>query len=231
MSFDILKKTKIKDLVYVVLLIISAMFLLTACNNEKAEAYNEAVKAYESENYREAKSAFEALEGYKDSEKKIGEIQEKEYEKACECFNEKLYTDALPLFYDVKEYKDAAEKCDECEELVYQELIQLMSDGKYEKASHITYETKECSPRIAEVANLFKNMPDVGGYYYLISSDEPQPFGNFSNVLTVTLSFDGTKFDGINILPGDTSLGQPEKRIIHLTGQDNKYELKNEQLW
>ena len=71
-------------------------------------------------------------------------------------------------------------------------------------------------------------MPNVGGYYYLISSDEPKPFGNFSAILTVTLSFDGTKFDGINILPGDTSIGQPEKRIIHLTGQDNKYELKND---
>ena len=68
--------------------------------------------------YQDAISAFESLEGYKDSQSKIDDCKNAlldiEYNKALELLNEKKYLEAIRAFETIIEYKDSKEQIKKC---------------------------------------------------------------------------------------------------------------------
>ena len=66
--------------------------------------YNAAIKLYESGRYNEAISAFEELDGFKDSSEKISEIK---YNEAVQLMKNGQYSEAISLFETLGDYKDS----------------------------------------------------------------------------------------------------------------------------
>lgn len=77
------------------------IFTLVIIPNNK---YRAAVALMEAGNYNDAISAFEAMEGYKDSEAQIVNCK---YQQAVELMEAGNYKDAIPAFGAVGDYKDA----------------------------------------------------------------------------------------------------------------------------
>ena len=104
--------------------------------------YNDAIALMDAGKYEEAISAFEKLDGYKNSEDKIAEcemsILENEYQTALALLNEGKYTQALQAFEALGGYKDSTEKVSSCKELMledkYQTALTLLNAQKYAEA-------------------------------------------------------------------------------------------------
>ena len=98
-------------------------------------AYNVAVDLMEKGWYIEAIEAFDALDGYKDSEDKIDEcniaIKDAYYDNAKALMEKGKYFDAVEAFKVVKGYKDSDEMVTKC---TYEAAVALMNEGKYEEA-------------------------------------------------------------------------------------------------
>lgn len=77
------------------------IFTLVIIPNNK---YRAAVALMEAGNYNDAISAFEAMEGYKDSEAQIVNCK---YQQAVELMEAGNYKDAIPAFEAIGDYKDA----------------------------------------------------------------------------------------------------------------------------
>lgn len=77
------------------------IFTLVIIPNNK---YRAAVALMEAGNYNDAISAFEAMEGYKDSEAQIVNCK---YQQAVELMEAGNYKDAIPAFGAIGDYKDA----------------------------------------------------------------------------------------------------------------------------
>jgi len=97
--------------------------------------YNDAVALMDAGKYTEAISAFEALEGYKDSVTKISEcntaILDGKYNDAIALMEAGKYTEAISAFEAMEGYKDSETKIIECK---YNVAITLMNEGKYTEA-------------------------------------------------------------------------------------------------
>ncbi|MBQ3489268.1 MAG: toll/interleukin-1 receptor domain-containing protein [Clostridia bacterium] len=77
--------------------------------------YGEEVSLMDSEKYAEAISVFEPLEGYKDSNEKIGKCNSEifrgnQYNKALELMNNGKHMEAIAIFETLDGYKDSYEK-------------------------------------------------------------------------------------------------------------------------
>ena len=97
--------------------------------------YNAAVELMESGEYEQAITAFEALNGYKDSTDKITECS---YGIAVDLKNAEKYEEAISAFKALGDYKDNAEQITTCEtaikDIKYNTAVKLMESGKYEEA-------------------------------------------------------------------------------------------------
>ena len=97
--------------------------------------YNDAIALMDAGKYIEARSAFKALNGYKDSKEKITEcntaIPESKYNDAIALMDAGKYTEAISAFEALDGYKDSATKITECK---YNDAIALMDAGKYTEA-------------------------------------------------------------------------------------------------
>ena len=78
--------------------------------------YNEALDLMNSGQYLEAVSAFEAMDGYKDSESKIVECK---YNYATTLMDEKKYADAILIYGELNGYKDSLTKIENCKTQAY----------------------------------------------------------------------------------------------------------------
>ena len=90
-------------------LMIAALIVVTEVIIPNSK-YNEAVKLYEAGKYEEAITAFEALDGYKDSEDKIKLCK---YDQAIKLYEAGKYEEAIAAFEALDGYKDSAEKLSE----------------------------------------------------------------------------------------------------------------------
>ena len=94
--------------------------------------YNDAIAAGK---YTEAISAFEALDGYKDSATKITKcntaILDGKYNDAIALMDAGKYTEAISAFEALDGYKDSATKITECK---YNDAVSLMENKNYEEA-------------------------------------------------------------------------------------------------
>ena len=100
--------------------------------------YNAAVALMEEGKYEEAIAAFEAMDGYRDSEEKIKEcstgILENQYQAALALMNEGRYEEAIAVFKALGTYKDSAEQIPECH---YLHAAQLAEKGNFLEAEKI----------------------------------------------------------------------------------------------
>lgn len=97
--------------------------------------YDDASALMEAGKYIDAISAFEALNGYRDSEDKITEcntaIMDSKYNDALALMETGKYIDARFAFEKLNGYKDSTDKITECK---YNEALALMDGGKYTEA-------------------------------------------------------------------------------------------------
>jgi TolA-binding protein len=104
--------------------------------------YNDAIALMDAGKYEEAISAFEKLDGYKNSEDKITEcemsILDDKYQTALALFNERKYTQAFQAFDALGEYKDSSAKASSCKDMMfedkYQIALSLLNTQKYTEA-------------------------------------------------------------------------------------------------
>ena len=109
---------------------------------ESERKYNNAVDLIAEERYEEAITAFEMLNGYKDSNEKIAEcntaISENKYENAVALMDDGKYAEAIAAFELLGVYKDSTEKIAECNtalsENEYDHAVALMNEKKYAEA-------------------------------------------------------------------------------------------------
>jgi tetratricopeptide (TPR) repeat protein len=106
------------------------------------QKYKAAVKLYENGEYEEAIAAFEALNGYKDSEAQIENcktaMQDREYDAAVALYNEGKYEEAYTAFALMDGYRDSAAQMEACKTAIkdqeYDAAVALYEAGKYEEA-------------------------------------------------------------------------------------------------
>lgn len=104
--------------------------------------YNDAIALMDAGKYSEAISAFEALDGYKDSQDKIDEcktaVLDSKYSHAIALMDSGKYTEAISAFKDLSGYKDSQDKIVECNNEIlnakYNDAVALMDNGEYGKA-------------------------------------------------------------------------------------------------
>ena len=101
--------------------------------------YRNAVELYNSGKYDEAITAFEALNGYKDSEEQITKceaaIVDSKYNAAIEFYNAGKYDEAITAFQELNGYKDSESRITECETAIkYNSAVELYNAGKYDEA-------------------------------------------------------------------------------------------------
>lgn len=86
-----------------------------------------ATKFFNEEQYDKARSLFEELNGYEESDIYIARIltkqeddnKQKLYDKAISLMNEEKYEDAQELFAEIKDFRDSSEKIQECQKRLY----------------------------------------------------------------------------------------------------------------
>ena len=118
-------------------------------------AYNQALALKEEERFNEAIKAFEALNGYKDSDRQIKEcvaaieLQENEndYNAAIALMNNGNYEEAISAFDKVNNYKDSQKQIEECKlaikEKDYELATGLAAAGNHEEAFKLFKELKD----------------------------------------------------------------------------------------
>jgi len=128
--------------------------------------YKAACVLMDAEQYEEAIVAFEALDGFKDSEAKIEEIQDilngiedkENYDKAVELHEQGKLDEALEIFLSLGDYEDSSTRIDEINgvliEKEYEEGIVFFDAGNYIEAAVIFKEIngyKESSAKLQEI--------------------------------------------------------------------------------
>ena len=100
--------------------------------------YNKAVNLYNEENYSEALTAFEALDGYKDSIQRINDCESGiKYKSALEYYNNHAYDEAKEAFEQLNGFRDSVEYISKCEQEKYESAIALYASGMYEEAIEV----------------------------------------------------------------------------------------------
>lgn len=106
------------------------------------QIYKTAVSLMNSESYEEAISAFNALDGYKDSESQINAcwtaIYDRDYAAAAALMENGQYEEAISAFKATYGYKDSVAQIEACRTAIkdqqYEEAVSLKNSGKYEEA-------------------------------------------------------------------------------------------------
>ena len=104
--------------------------------------YHSAMVLYKSGKYDEAVSAFNALNGYKDSAEKMIECEEAKkeynYNNALDLYNSGQYEKAIAVFRELDEYKDSKDQVGRCDtailDRIYNNAITLIDEEQYNDA-------------------------------------------------------------------------------------------------
>ena len=121
------KRKKLLIAAAAIIIVVITAIVLTVKVFVPLKKYNAAVKLMNDGQYSEAISAFEKLDGYKDSEERIIECKSSiEYNDAIQLMNKGRYEAAITAFEALDGFKDSNEKIIE---IKYNEAVQLMNDG------------------------------------------------------------------------------------------------------
>lgn len=115
------------------ILAVVLMLCLAACGSEDKSKtkYDKAMSDYNAGNYQAARSSFEALGKYKDSQEMI---QACDYAQASAWMDDEKYEKAAELFVTLGEYEDSQDKNKACN---YALAKELMADEEYAKAAQL----------------------------------------------------------------------------------------------
>ena len=124
--------------------------------------YNNAVSLMNEGKYDEAITAFEAMNGYKDSveqmENCMTAIKDKNYDNAVSLMNEGKYDEAINAFESMNGYKDSTVQIEKCQTAIkdknYDNAVSLMNEGKYDEAAELFNQIngyKDSSDKLAEI--------------------------------------------------------------------------------
>jgi len=121
--------------------------------------YDDAIALMDAGKYAEAITAFENLEGYKDSTDKITKCK---YNDAIALMDAGKYAEAITAFENLEGYKDSTDKITECK---YNDAIALMDTGKYREAMDVFKELNgygDSNQKITEYESRLINTANVG---------------------------------------------------------------------
>lgn len=195
-------------------------FTLVIIPNNK---YRAAVALMEAGNYNDAISAFEAMEGYKDSEAQIVSCK---YQQAVELMEAGNYKDAIPAFGVVGDYKDALRmkmKC--CAQITvretvsagYSHTVALKSDGTVVAAGSNSSGQSDVDGWSDIVAVSAGRAHTVGlksdGTVVTAGKDSAGrcDVSNWSDIVAISAGFENTaglKSDGTVVVVGANQFGQ-----------------------
>jgi len=133
------KKRKIVIAIVTSIIVASIAFLIVFATviiprQKKEEKYDAAVELYNAGKYDDAISAFEALNGYKDSEVQIEKIKDEKYSAAIELYNAGKYDDAISAFEALNGHKDSEAQIEKIKDEKYSAAIEFYYVGKYDDA-------------------------------------------------------------------------------------------------
>ena len=132
--------------------------------------YNNAVSLMNEGKYDEAITAFEAMNGYKDSveqmENCMTAIKDKNYDNAVSLMNEGKYDEAINAFESMNGYKDSTVQIEKCQTAIkdknYDNAVSLMNEGKYDEAAEILYEIKDYKDSSDKLAEIIAELASIG---------------------------------------------------------------------
>ena len=189
------KRKKIVCIAAAIVVVLIAVMILVSKVIVPNSQYKAAMKLYDAGKYDEAIAAFEALDGYKDSEERISECKRSiAYNEAIQLMNDGQYQEAIASFEALNGFKDSEEKISECKNILaesdYNDAVQLMSEGSPFTAYLIFTRLGDYknSKDLAEKCLSFMNL------HQTISS------GEFHSV--------GLKTDGTVVVVGRNNIGQ-----------------------
>ena len=111
-----IKKNLVMPIILAVMTIVASIFGKTELRYQSD--YEQAMAFWEDKKYEEAMNAFEALNGYKDSDDYIDQciykINQPIYNQGLKYVRQGKYEDAIAKFLLITDYKDSAEKINEC---------------------------------------------------------------------------------------------------------------------
>ena len=111
-------------------------YVIPSC--KKMITYHQGNKLLSEGQYDEAKTVFESISEYKDSEQMILETQ---YKHAEALAAEGTYDDAIKIWKNLGEYKDSKDQIEKAkekeQESKYQEAVSLMNQGDYQEAKQM----------------------------------------------------------------------------------------------
>ncbi len=130
-------------------LLIVLLFALGGCDSDPTmsfdDLYNDAISLMENGKYDEAMTAFDALDGYKDSDEQIkacrDAIKEIDYNRAIDLMDSGELEEAIEIFEKLEGYKFSATYAVNCKSAVseneYARAIELMDSYNYSEAEAI----------------------------------------------------------------------------------------------
>lgn len=140
------KISKLLALAGVTVAAVVTVFLLVTKVVIPTQQYNAAIALMDEGRYEEAISAFETMDGYKDSEEKIAgcyiALKDIDYNNAVALMNDGKYEEAILIFETMDGYKSSEEQIESCRIAIdeaikdqkYSSAVGLMDSGKYMEA-------------------------------------------------------------------------------------------------
>ncbi len=158
------KRRRIAITTFVVLFLISGGVIATIFYFIPEAKYKEAIKKFNNKEYEEAMDLFEELDGYKDSELKIEELNNK-YKNAVSTFNSQMFDEAAILYEDLGDYKDSeimTRYLDDFNTKNYIEALKLYqeNEGDFDGLQDKTKIVGFCIRGICEKINVMINQGD-----------------------------------------------------------------------
>ena len=146
------------------------LVLLCGCSNASADAYDEAIRFFLSEEYESALSEFESLGDYKSSSEFCKNCK---YYIALEEYQFGNYDSAEALLRELGEFKDCMELCDNC--LIYKALSDYRNDSDLDGTLEILFSIDN---------DLSRNVIDMLQYEWINNPD-----GEFQKKVSETVAY------------------------------------------
>ena len=198
------KKSKKLLLILIPVIAVAAaliMIFTVVMPTMKKAAYNTAMNLMETEQYQEAREAFEKLGNYEDSEDKAFECANLEvklnnYNAAKQKFDKKDWEGAKTAFQSLKGFKDSDKLAGECQKHIdYEEAVSCLTDDAEMEELESALETftslgdfedakakaAECQTRIDTESKYLGAVQDLNDKFYTSAKAAFDELGNYKD--------------------------------------------------
>ena len=181
-----------------VICILLVLILLVNCVITPMVGYNNAVNLMNAGQYGDAISAFQQLDGYKDSQQKIEDCNQfiendRKYAEAVSLMQNGNYSDAKTHFEQLNGYKDSNQKVAECNAFIqenrYIEAISLMNAEKYAEAIAMFQALNGYKDSAEKLATCLDAMNSESRYNDAVSLMEAGKYAEAAEIFTALGSY------------------------------------------